>query len=346
MPLYSPLSQRAATAYAELLETARALELDRDIAALSGGFAAKTVKGKQYWYYQYRDVDDALRQLYVGPDDERVRALIARTKQSTNHAQIVPMARAAIELGCEPITPPHFNVIKRIAEYGFFRAGGVLVGTHAFVGLASLLAVRWSSTSRTDDVDFAFPGKHLEIALPADLAVDVPAAVESLALGFLPTSAFNPAGSKATYVAAKHNLRIDFLTTRRRSDAPVHVENLKVAMQPLPYMELLLEHPVQVALIARAGAVIINAPDPVNLAIHKLIVATARGASWRTKSVKDLTQAAALFEVLATTDSAQVGERWDEALRRGPMWKKKLVAGRKALIAAHGNEPFAELLPT
>jgi hypothetical protein len=342
--LSSPLSERAATAYAELFETARGLELHRDIASLSGGFAAKTVKGKRYWYYQYRDVDDAVRQLYVGPDDERVRALIARTKQATDHDQIVPMARAAIELGCEPIAPPHFMVIKRVAEYGFFRAGGVLVGTHAFIGLAASLAVRWASSSRTEDVDFAFPDKHLEIALPADLVVDVPAAVESLALGFLPTSAFNASGSDATYVAAKHNMRIDFLTTRKRSDAPLHVSNLKVAMQPLAYMEMLLEHPVQIALVARGGAVIVNAPDPINLAIHKLIVATARGTSWRTKAVKDLAQAAALFEVLETTESAQVAKRWSEVLRRGPTWKKKLLAGRKALVAKHGDSPFRDLL--
>src|SRR5690348_2958812 len=114
MALSAPLSQRAATAYAELFETARGLELARNVAALSGGFASKNVKGKQYWYYQYRDVDDAVRQLYVGPDDERVRALIARNQQAATYEQLEAMARAAIELGCEPVASRHFTVIRRI----------------------------------------------------------------------------------------------------------------------------------------------------------------------------------------------------------------------------------------
>lgn len=345
MPLSSPLPSRAATAYAELFETVLGLELTRSIATLTGSFAAKTVRGKRYWYYQFRDINDAVRQLYVGPDDERVRRLIERAHDGRNDDQVPAMTKAAIALGCEPISAQHFQVIRRMAEYGFFRAGGVLIGTHAFIALASALAVRWSEASRTDDVDFAFPDKHLEIALPASLVIDVTAAIDSLELGFLPTSAFNPSGSAATYVAAKHDLRIDFLTTRKRTSTPHRVPHLNVAMQPLPYMELLLEHPQQVAVLASRGTTLVNVPAPENLAIHKLLVAVERGPSWRTKSVKDLKQAAALFDVLARIDADLVTDRWRETLKRGPTWRKKLLSGRKALLSLSDGAPFVELLP-
>lgn len=331
MALYTRLPVRAATAYAELFEAARTLELQRSVGALTGSFATKTVKGRLYWYFQYRDVDDAVRQLYVGPDDERVRELVARKESLADVGQLTPLARSAIELGCEPLVPQHFRLIRRMAEYGFFRAGGVLIGTHAFSGLSSALAVRWSAGSRTEDVDLAYPDKHLEIALPASISVDVRDAIDSLQEGFLPTSAFNASGSAATYVSAKNDMRIDFLTTRKQSDAPTLVANLNVAMQPLPYLELLLEHPIQIALLARDGALVVNVPDPIALALHKLIVAMSRGPSWRTKSTKDLSQAAALLEVLAETDSDALAIAWRNAQKRGPTWKKKLHDGRKAL---------------
>ena len=342
MTFSTPLSTRAATAYAELLETARGLELGRTVAAMSGSFASKRIRDRTYWYYQYRDVDDAVRQLYVGPDSPGVRALIDGARARERYDQLEPMARAAIELGCEPIAPTHFTIIRRLADYGFFRADGVLVGTNAFIGLAASLAVRWNESSRTEDVDFAHAGRRLTIALPTNLTLDVPNALESLALGFVPTSAFAPTGSDATYVSAKHGLRIDFLTTRTRSDEPVYIENLNVAMQPLPFMELLLEHPEQLALLSRAGAIVVNVPSPVRLALHKLIVAVERSTQWRAKSVKDLAQAAALLEAVARTDSEIIEREWNDAKRRGPQWKKKLQAGRKALLAMPGASAIAD----
>ncbi len=344
MAFYRELPSRATTAYAELLESARGAELSRSVAALSGAFSSKTIKGKRYWYYQYRDVDDAIRQLYVGPDDERVRRLIDAKAEHGPYEQIAALAKAAVALGCEPVLPMHFKIIRRLSEYGFFRAGGVLIGTHAFVAVASVLGVRWSDTSRTEDLDLAHPGKELGVALPADIVIDVPATIDSLAMGFLPTSAFLD-GSGATYVAAKHGLRIDFLTTRKRTDKPLRIEHLKVAMQPLSFMELLLEHPIQAVLMAPADALLVNLPDPINFALHELIVAVERSAAWRTKSIKDLHQAAALLGATARLDDTAVIERWREALKRGPKWKKQLIAGRKALARVAPELDLSALLP-
>jgi hypothetical protein len=33
-------------------------------------------------------------------------------------------------------------VINRLAEHGFFNAGGVLIGTHAFIAMGTMLGVR------------------------------------------------------------------------------------------------------------------------------------------------------------------------------------------------------------
>src|SRR3546814_4662991 len=74
-------------------------------------------------------------------------------------------------------------IVQRLSDYGFFRAGGVLVGTHAFLSFGNMLGVRWAEALRTQDVDFAHAGKALTIALPADIEIDTHAAIESLQMG-------------------------------------------------------------------------------------------------------------------------------------------------------------------
>src|SRR5258706_15074402 len=132
MPRFIELSLAAQTAYAELLQNARTQELTRTVATLNGSFSAKSVKGRTYWYFAYRDVDGRVRQLYVGPDDERVRRLMERFRNEQIRP-LAPMAQSAIALGCTPAVPRHFRIVRRLSEYGFFHGGGVLIGTHAFL---------------------------------------------------------------------------------------------------------------------------------------------------------------------------------------------------------------------
>lgn len=68
MNLYTDLSNTTQTAYAQLVDAALSVEHLRSVADLSGSFAAKTVKGHKYWYYQYTEPSGKLRQVFVGPD--------------------------------------------------------------------------------------------------------------------------------------------------------------------------------------------------------------------------------------------------------------------------------------
>ncbi len=53
MPLYTELSASAQAAYAQVFDSALALEHQRSLAGLQGSFASKLVKGKKYWYFQF-----------------------------------------------------------------------------------------------------------------------------------------------------------------------------------------------------------------------------------------------------------------------------------------------------
>ena len=102
-----------------------------------------------------------------------------------------------MEWGCAATLSKHFRIIRRLAEYGFFRVGALLIGTYAFQALGNLLGVRWLSGERTLDVDFAHAGKNISLALPANIQIDAHGVLESLEMGLLPITQFNGiAGSK------------------------------------------------------------------------------------------------------------------------------------------------------
>ncbi len=183
MTPYADLSLTAQTGYAQLLDAALAAEHMRSVADLSGSFAPKTVKGRKYWYYQYTEPSGQLRQIFVGPENDVVLALIERKASHSATAALPALSKSAMALGCSDVLPRHFRVIRRLSEYGFFRAGGILVGTHAFLSFGNMLGVKWGDSSRTQDIDFAHAGKNLALALPANIEVQTHKAIQSLEMG-------------------------------------------------------------------------------------------------------------------------------------------------------------------
>lgn len=332
MSHYHELSLTAQTAYAELFDAATAQELQRSVASLNGSFARKVVKGRIYHYFQYRDLDGSVRQLYVGPDSERVRHVIGESGTAAPRTALIPLARSALALGCAPILPRHYRIIRRLCEYGFFHAGGVLIGTHAFLCFGNMLGVDWSEETRTQDVDLAHAGKNITVALPATVTVNVHKALESLEMGFLPITSFDGKPG-ATYLNPNQpDLRIDFVTTRHRGgDEPFVPPNMNVAFQPLPFMDFLLEDVTQSALISSAGAVVVNTPTPSRYAVHKLLVCGERNVAQKTKALKDVRQSAALIAWSLDHDPAALSQAWSELLARGKGWRTRAQNGLRAL---------------
>lgn len=337
--LFSDLSPSAQAAYSELFDVALAHDLHRSIGDLNGSFAAKDVKGRRYWYFQYRDLDGKVRQIYVGPDDDRVQALRARSGNLTKDP-LLQFARSALALGCAGVVPAHFRIIRRLAEYGFFKAGGVLVGTHAFLAMGNMLGVSWTDQARTQDVDFAHSGKNISVALPANIKVDVHGALESLAMGFLPITSFSGKAG-ATYInPSRPDFRIDFLTScHRGGDKPVLMQNLNIALQPLKFMEYSMEHILQTVIFCSEGAVTVNVPSPVRYALHKLLVWAERSGAYRAKANKDLRQSAALVAYFAVHNPEELISAWKDLISRGKGWEKRAVAGAHALVRAYPDLP-------
>jgi hypothetical protein len=337
MERFRELSPTAQTAYAQLLDATRAAELARGIASLPGSFTSKTIKEKRYWYFQFRDPIAGVRQVYVGPDSKEVQALVklAPAGRGRDPGPLAPLAKSAIALGCAAIIPRHFRVLKQLADSGFFRAGGVLAGTHAFLAFGNMLGVRWSDGSSTQDVDFVHAGKNIALALAEDFNIKAHDAIESLKMGFVPVMGDNGRPGAGYANPSTPDFRLDFLTTLHRGgEKPYEHTSLGLTLQPLKFMELALEDATQGVVFNNRGSVLVNLPDPARYAIHKLLVHGERSGSYTTKSRKDLLQAAALISYFE--DAGQFDEIRSVVLsvsKRGPGWRKRLIEGLEALQA-------------
>lgn len=332
----SPLSLSAQTAYAQLLESALSAEHVRSVSDLSGSFAAKMVKGKKYWYYQYTEPSGKLHQLYVGPEGPAVQRLMQRKAQPGAARSLEPLARSAIQLGCASLLPRHFRVIRRLADYGFFRAGGVLIGTHAFLTFANMLGVRWGSESRTQDIDFTHAGKALALLLPGNVEVQTGAAIDSLSMGSLPISGLSGKTGGAYLIPTEPEFRLDFLTPLHRGgDAPYEHPQLHVTLQPLPFMEYLLQEVGQAVVFCEEGAALVNVPAVERFALHKLLVYGERAGSFQIKSNKDLAQAAHLLAYLGEHRPEAVRAAADDLCARGKGWLAPFRQGVQALTKVY-----------
>ncbi|MDE2465707.1 MAG: nucleotidyltransferase domain-containing protein [Alphaproteobacteria bacterium] len=334
----SPLSPSAQAAYAQLLDACLSVDATRSPRDLPGSFASKKVREKIYHYFQYTEPSGALRQIYVGPDTPAVRKIVA--DHASGHQRknnLSALARSAAALGCQQGLSSHVRVITRLADYGFFRAGGVLIGTHAFAAMGNMLGVAWNGAVQTQDVDFAHAGSNVSVALPCDLRMDTHAAIESLSEGFLPASALTGKAG-ASYLHPKHpDFSLDFLTPMTRDGQPFLEPRLGIKLQPIRLMEYLLEDVQQAVVFSSGRVALVNVPSPYRYAVHKIMISAERGPAQKTKAVKDVWQAASMIEATYPQDSALIVESILDAITRGPGWRKRWDKGLMLLDSRHAD---------
>ena len=333
--LYAPLSLSAQTAYAELQDQLRIQSINR-FRTLPGAFHRQIQKGKPYIYYGYRDLDGTGRMAYVGPESDRVLDLIKKysaVKAGDLQGKIKALAKSAEALGCASTLTKHFRVINRLDQYGFFGAGGILIGTHAFLAMGNMLGVKWLSSNLTMDVDFAHAGRNVSIALGANVKISVHDALSSLEMGLLPIAEFSGKTGAQYRNPQDPELRLDFVTPQTRNGGPVVLPELGLALECLKFMEFSLIDTTQAVLLSKEGACIVNIPAPERYAVHKLIIYGERPINERSKANKDLGQAAAIFKVLFEGGNAiLVRSAWMDALSRGPDWVRRLNQGKLAML--------------
>jgi hypothetical protein len=116
---------------------------------------------------------------------------------------------------------------------------------------------------------------------------------------------------------------------------------LGMNLQPLRFLEFILEDVHQAVVLSLVGAVMVNVPDPGRFALHKLLVFVERRARNPEKARKDLRQAAALIEALSEFRPDDVVRLWRDLLGRGAGWRQR---ARKAVVALEELTPDLSVL--
>lgn len=323
------------TLYAELLERLAAHEAARAIGHLDGSFVTKVIKGGEYYYFQHSEPGGSKRQIYVGRRDAALDRVVrahadARDSLAPDVESIERLCSLLRAGGAMVTDHGSARVLRALADAGVFRLGGVLVGTHAFVVLGNLLGCVWDGASlRTQDVDLA-ADIAMGIVVP-DSTADIPSALESLKMGFLPVPTLDRKSPSTSYKVRGQGLRVDLLAPAKRAgQKPIALPRFGGTAQPLKFLDYLTEHAPSAAVID-GGGVLVNVPDPARFALHKLIVAGERPAVMHTKRSKDVWQASQLLAVLADERPGDLALAWSALAERGRGWVRRAESGLAAM---------------
>ena len=336
------------TLYAELMEQLIAFETHRSIGKLPGTFTTKEVKGEIYHYFQYSEPGGVKKQVYLGKDSPSLRKVVERfheeRKSDQPDRESIQRLCALLRTGGAMVTDTtSARVIRSLGETGVFHLGGVMVGTNAFIVLGNLLGVRWDKAAlRTLDIDIA-GSATMEIAVPR-ITADIPEALASLEMGFLPVPPLNHKDPSTSFKVRGKPLRVDLLTPKRTrsGSGAIALPRFNAAAFQLPYLDYLIENPVKGATINGGGA-LVNVPDPARFAYHKLLTAGERSVTEHTKVAKDHLQAAQLFELLLEERPEDVRRAKEEIQDRGKGWIKKVTAGVKRLENLYPHQDWSLL---
>jgi hypothetical protein len=251
--------------------------------------------GTRFWVHRYTDGVGRRREEYLGTADDE--AVIARIRDLRNRIEganaTIARVRILARAGFATADRKTYSTLASLHNHGLFRAGAVLIGSHAFGVLLNVLGVK-AVPYATEDVDI---GRREQLALPGIppfLKVLRETGIEFFEVPSLdrrghPTSYAEPGGSR---------LKVDLLVPSPDETYPtVPVPELGAHAQGLPYLKYLLSNSQQAPILSPHGVVMVRVPVPERYAIHKLIVSQLRGTV-SSKAPKDLRQAATLIEAV------------------------------------------------
>ena len=296
------------TAYSELKR--RAQEQTIVLPGTPGSVGQRDVHGRPFLYRQFYDAAGKKRAEYLGAagtDEARARAGETRAAIEMTNA-LVREGRLLAQSGYVRVDPRTGAVLGAIANRGLFRAGAVLVGSHAYGALLNELGVR-AAAFATEDVDIA-RASPLELSLPEGATFETILAESTVPL--VPVPSLDRKGPPTSFKApGRDALRVDLLVPARGGEITAKaVPELGAHAQAIPGLKPLLGRPIDAVAASREAVVAVRVPRAEALAWHKVLLADAR-ATTSDKRGKDRVQAAVLLAVLGedAPDAVEAGLR-------------------------------------
>lgn len=285
--LFGDLENQAAALQQVLLGTPGSL-LQRSNAA-----------GFLYYVRQFYDATGKKRDQYLaGPVGDPAADQVAadmQVRMAEARATAKDIALLARE-GYQLADARTLATLASLHNVGLFRAGAVLVGSHALGVLLNQLGVR-AAAYATEDIDIA---RHATLQLPQPLTTSFVEILNTSGLPFVEVPGLDVRQPSSSWKErGRSRFHVDLLVPAEGDEIAIApVPELQAHAQAVPYLRYLLVETQPGALIAREGLCHVRVPLPERFAVHKLLVAQLRSGR-SAKADKDLAQAACLFAVLA-----------------------------------------------
>jgi hypothetical protein len=242
-----------------------------------------------------------------------------REARQRERTRLIRILRAE---GYAPIDAKTGSLLAAFSRVGVFRLGGSLVGTVAFRHYEGELGVALGvdQLAQTDDIDV---GSFERLSFAIGDGVEKPLAEVFSGLKFRPVPSHGRR-SVWRWEQTGSGMLVEFLMPAQRDEGVRDLPALGVSAQALRHLDFLLADPIPAVSLYRSG-VLVQIPRPERFAIHKLIVAERRqGGPDLLRARKDRAQAELLIEVLAELRPDELLDAYDEAMDRGPNWRRRI----------------------
>jgi hypothetical protein len=318
--------ERALTLLFAELEGA-AEEQEEAFLGTPGSLAERTNEaGVRFWVHRYSDATGRRHEVYLGKSNDAATTDLVATLRGRIATANATIARVRIlaRAGFATVDRKTYATLASLHNHSLFRAGALLIGSHAYGALLNALGVR-AAAYATEDVDV---GRREALALPR-LEGGLLQMLRETGIPFFEVSSLNRRAPSTSFAErGGSRLRVDLLVPSSNDEYPtVPIPELGAHAKGVPHLAYLLGHSQHVPVLSPHGVVMVRVPVPERFAVHKLIVSQlrTRGAG---KSENDLTQAATLMEAVSERFPGAVEDALAAAPRRA---SKHIVRAVKAL---------------
>lgn len=253
--------------------------------------------GFAFYAHQFYDALGAKRERYVaGPvgnvEAERTAGVLRSRIEEVK--RLLPSIRLLGREGFQLADSRTFATIAALQNAGLFRAGALLVGSHAYGAILNRLGVR-AASYLTEDVDIA-RAHRLELVGGQTPLTEV---LKKSGIEFVDVPGLDPrAPSTAFKQRGRSTFQVELLAPGRGDEiSSKPVPELAAHALTLPHLGYLLAESQVTALLAREGCSAVRVPLAERFAVHKLIVSQLRRGR-DAKAQKDRAQALVLCAAL------------------------------------------------
>jgi hypothetical protein len=283
------------TAYAELKR--QALEQPSLLIGTPGSVVVRTSSGRRFFYRDYYDPAGKKAGDYIGPEGDRdaqSRAAEVRERIVTTNA-LLEEAALLVQNGYVRVEPRTNAILAALANHGLFRAGAVVVGSHAYGALLNELGARAASAG-TEDIDLA---RARRLHLDAEPETSFEAMLRDSRVALIPVPPLDRKAPSTSFKApGRDRLRVDLLMPTTGDVKVLALPELAAHAIGVPWLGYLIEVTIPALIIGRSSMVPVNLPRPERLTWHKMLLSQIRNETSE-KAAKDVEQAAVLAAILA-----------------------------------------------